>query len=506
MYYFTMVSVNTFKFELSSDNILKSSICILRFARCILISCITNMCFTTSQINILQGSKDFSKFQVAKLLKHSKLTTRLDNLRKELNSKTTEISKHLGDSLHNKDVWTKRVVSSDAGHSVLIKGLRDKRKKSGEQKETESFPTISEESSNSDELLQDSGTDERTSMDFLKFDQLTVIGHAIGQSGPCDKAVIGQSRSDDMKTKNRNGKTCNDSIKPVFRPVIEIDTDSDSSDEDTEYDAEPVKRPGKQTLEPICKGKGDNTLVRGELAYYVRNLIPKTVNEDYDNDVIVVDDSDLMDDVQANRDLQLAIEKSLQDQINLVSDNSADFVKETRKTKKQGSKSKSIFDKQISNRSILTDDSNEQIGIDLDKQNGIDNKLLKATTRDIFKKQISNISNFSNESDTPNEDKIMEVHVESNSKGIPLKRRSSELPDEGSESKRKRIGSFDDKHNDVGEKQAVPTISGDDSSESDGNLNELSYEPHLEKSCLWCFRSDQPQTRRLTYMRPEIWL
>ena len=428
------------------------------------------MCFTTFQINILQDSKDFSKFQVAKLLKHSKLATRLDNLRKELNSKTTEISKHLGDSLHNKDVWTKRVVSSDAGHSVLIKGLRDKRKKSGEQKETESFPTISEESSNSDELLQDSGTDERTSMDFLNPDQLTVIGHAIGQPGPCDKAVIGQSRSDDMKTKNRNG------IKPVYRPAIEVDTDTDSSDEDTEYDAEPVQRAGKRTSEPVYKGRGDNTLVRGELAHDLRNLIPKTVNEDYDNEVIIVDDSDLMDDVQANRDLQLAIEKSLQDQINLVSDNSADFFKGTSKTQKQGSKSKSIFDKQISNRSILSDDPDQQIDKDLDKQNGTDNKLLTATTRDIFKKQISNVSNFSNESDTPSEDKIKEV--EFNSKGIPLKRRSSELSDEGSEPKRKRIGSLSEGHNGVGEKEAVATLLGDESSESDGNQNELSNESY----------------------------
>ena len=427
---------------------------------------------------------------MAKLLKHSKLTTRLDDLRKELNTKTAELSKHLGDSIYDKDIWTQRVISSDASHSVLIKGLRDKRKKSREQKETESYPTISEESSNSDELLHDSGTDERANMDFLNPDQLTVIGKAIGQNRSGD--IIGQSRSGDMKisknslngnlddrgtpceSKNRNeSEACDVNIKPVYRPVIEIDTDSDSSDEDTEYAAEPVQNTGKFTSEPVCKARGDNNLVRGELTNDVLNLIPKTVYENIDSEVIILDDSDVMGDIQANRDLQLAIEKSIQDQMNLVAESSVNLSKETGQSKKQSSKQKSIFDKQISNRSAFSDDwnnSGEQMDLNTDKESGNDNKDLKGTTRDIFKKQKSNISNFSDESDKTHEDSIREKKDDANK--IPLKRRSSELSDGESEPKRKRLeGLAQESQGENGKEEVVTTLSGNDSSESEGNLN-----------------------------------
>ena len=344
------------------------------------------------------------------------------------------------------------MVSSDAGHTVLIKGLRDKRMKSTEHKEMDEFPTISEESSNSDELLQDSGTEERASMDFLNPDHMAVIGHAIGQSKSCDMSVVGQSISDDPRTKNSNG------IKPVYRPVIEIDTDSDSSDEDSECDCKPVQRAGK----PVCKG--DNTLVRGELTHDNSKLIPKTVTENYDDEVIVVDDSDFMDDVQANRDLQLAIEKSIQDQINLVSDNFKESGKETGLSKKRSSKSKDIFEKQTSNKSILSDASYEQVDMDTDKQNETDNKLHKSGTKDIFKKQVSNISNFSSESDIPNDSNTKKAER------ISIKRRSSELSDKESEPKRKKTGSLAKGHNGILNKEAMARLSGDESSESDGKV------------------------------------
>lgn len=81
------------------------------------------------KVELPEDSKDFSQFQVTKLLKHSKLTVRLQDLRKDLNCKTAEISKHLGDNLYGKEVVSQRVLSEDASHSVLIKGLRDKKQK-----------------------------------------------------------------------------------------------------------------------------------------------------------------------------------------------------------------------------------------------------------------------------------------------------------------------------------------------------------------------------------------
>ena len=347
---------------------------------------------------VFQDSKDFSKFQVAKLLKQSKLTLRLDDIRKELNTKTAEVSKHLADSLYGKQVQTRRVISEDASHSVLIKGLRDTKQKEDDSDKKRKllraeFPAISEESSNSDELMLDSGSDERGDMDFRNPDQLSVIGKAIidpNVSYHSDKPGKNSDfrRTDQNANNNKFVTTSSDSVvgdKPIFRPVIEIDTDSDSSSEDDSFQ-DSSKKPVKHTANAKAM-----------------KLIPRTVNENSDDEVMIIDDSELMDDVQANRDLQLAIEKSLQDQIKTTSTALTGGLSKSGRT---SGKSKSIFQKQISNRSVVSDE-----GSKFDEQNESvaamsTRRSIKDSSKSIFQKQISNRSIVSDEgskSDEQNE-------------------------------------------------------------------------------------------------------
>ena len=359
------------------------------FAKLVLAWLYLHLCHIA--VTVFQDSKDFSKFQVAKLLKQSKLTLRLDDIRKELNTKTAEVSKHLADSLYGKQVQTRRVISEDASHSVLIKGLRDtKQKDDDSDKKRKSlraeFPAISEESSNSDELMLDSGSDERGDIDFRNPDQLSVIGKAIidpNVAYHCDK--LGKNsdfrRTDQNANNNKFVTTSCDSVagdKAIFRPVIEIDTDSDSSSEDDSFqDSSILKKPAKHSANAKAM-----------------KLIPRTVNENSDEEIMIIDDSELMDDVQANRDLQLAIEKSLQDQIKTTS---TALTGGLSKSVRSSGKSKSIFQKQISNRSIVSDEGSKS-----DEQNEsvtaiATRRSIKDTSKSIFQKQISNISNVSDE-------------------------------------------------------------------------------------------------------------
>ena len=323
------------------------------------------------------------------------MTLRLDDIRKELNTKTAEVSKHLADSLYGKQVQTRRVISEDASHSVLIKGLRDtKQKDDDSDKKRKSlraeFTAISEESSNPDDLMLDSGSDERGDMDFRNPDQLSVIGKAIidpNVSYHSDKP--GKStdfrRTDQNSNNNKFVTTSSESVvgdKAIFRPVIEIDTDSDSSSEDDSYQ-DSSKKPVKHTANAA-----------------VMKLIPRTVNETSDDEVMIIDDSELMDDVQANRDLQLAIEKSLQDQIKTTSTALTGGLSKTVRT---SGKSKSIFQKQISNRSIVSDEGSKS---DEQNESVAARRSIKDSSKSIFQKQISNqsiVSDQGSKSDEQNE-------------------------------------------------------------------------------------------------------
>ena len=72
-------------------------------------------------------SEDFSDYQLKKLIKQSRLSGKIESLRKEMNQKVSgDISYALGDDYYGEIVEARRVASEDAAHYILIKGLTRK--------------------------------------------------------------------------------------------------------------------------------------------------------------------------------------------------------------------------------------------------------------------------------------------------------------------------------------------------------------------------------------------
>lgn len=88
------------------------------------------LCTTATDIDLFssQDSTDFSSYQLKKLMRQSKLTARIDEVRKQMTSNTAgDIACSLVDEYHGDEVEARRIVSEDAAHYVLIKGLTKKR-------------------------------------------------------------------------------------------------------------------------------------------------------------------------------------------------------------------------------------------------------------------------------------------------------------------------------------------------------------------------------------------
>ncbi|CAH1781165.1 unnamed protein product [Owenia fusiformis] len=75
------------------------------------------------QGDLPEDANDFSSFQITKLLKQNKLSSKIEDLRKEMNLKSVgaaPLNFDFGD-----EVESNRVMSEDAAHYVLIKGLKN---------------------------------------------------------------------------------------------------------------------------------------------------------------------------------------------------------------------------------------------------------------------------------------------------------------------------------------------------------------------------------------------
>ncbi|XP_050394306.1 DNA excision repair protein ERCC-5 [Patella vulgata] len=75
-----------------------------------------------------EDTDDFSSFQISKLMKRSKLSSQIEDVRKQMNARNSgDITASLGWDIHSDNVITSRVVSEDSSHYILIKGLGKKR-------------------------------------------------------------------------------------------------------------------------------------------------------------------------------------------------------------------------------------------------------------------------------------------------------------------------------------------------------------------------------------------
>ncbi|XP_059159565.1 DNA excision repair protein ERCC-5-like [Physella acuta] len=91
-------------------------------------------------IQMPEDSDSFSSYQLKKLMQQSKLTNRIEEVRKEMATKTAG-DVPLGDDLYGDEVEARRIVSEDSSHYVLIKGLT-KRKQEEEAEKFELYNKV----------------------------------------------------------------------------------------------------------------------------------------------------------------------------------------------------------------------------------------------------------------------------------------------------------------------------------------------------------------------------
>ncbi|XP_076096538.1 DNA excision repair protein ERCC-5-like [Mytilus galloprovincialis] len=81
-------------------------------------------------LELPQESNDFSNFQMAKLMKQNKLSSRLADVTKEMNdNRSGDLTRFLGDDFYSDAIETRKIMSDDTAHSILIKGLGSKEQK-----------------------------------------------------------------------------------------------------------------------------------------------------------------------------------------------------------------------------------------------------------------------------------------------------------------------------------------------------------------------------------------
>ena len=76
------------------------------------------------KFDYFQESTEFSNYQLAKIMKQSKLSKKIVNVQNEMNKRNTvEIAASVSSNAENTVVESRRVVSDDTSHYILIKGL-----------------------------------------------------------------------------------------------------------------------------------------------------------------------------------------------------------------------------------------------------------------------------------------------------------------------------------------------------------------------------------------------
>ena len=187
---------------------------------------------------------------MAKLLKHNKVNTRLEEVRKEMNTKQTRslTKKFKGRFQESDDVYSQRVVSEDSAHYILAK------RNLSQKIEEESMNMIKVEAETVtdklggieevDELLIDSDADSGGEVDILEesrliFEELSGKTDEIKDDSENKREKT--TRKEGIKQQEITGK--NEEDKPRFRAVIEVESDSGS---DTSDDG--VKIVGEETV------------------------------------------------------------------------------------------------------------------------------------------------------------------------------------------------------------------------------------------------------------------
>ncbi|XP_061180029.1 DNA excision repair protein ERCC-5 homolog [Saccostrea echinata] len=184
-----------------------------------------------------EDSNDFSSFQMKKILKQSHLSNKIEEVRKEMNSQVSgAITEDLGEHTLGTEIQTRRILSDDNSHFILIKGLTNKRK-------MEEINRIQEETEMAEEMEEESisgveGKEERPEnyKDDLVESDTEICDHGMDrekfpEGGGNIECQVQKNNENGIKDEKSSVKSADKSVKN--EGVIDI---SDSDEENNETD------------------------------------------------------------------------------------------------------------------------------------------------------------------------------------------------------------------------------------------------------------------------------
>ncbi|XP_056005914.1 DNA excision repair protein ERCC-5-like isoform X3 [Ostrea edulis] len=180
-----------------------------------------------------QDSNDFSSFQMTKILKQSHLSNKLEEVRKEMNNQVTgTITKDLGDHTIGTEIQSRRILSDDSLHFILIKGLSNKRKLEEVnriQEETEMMEEYKEASQG-----QGGNEGRKTEEKDELVESDTEVDESVRDSKRSEDVECPGVKTDKLKVKHDLGASNSDKSNEKERiPIIEM---SDSDQENNQVD------------------------------------------------------------------------------------------------------------------------------------------------------------------------------------------------------------------------------------------------------------------------------
>lgn len=170
---------------------------------------------------------------MTKILKQSHLSNKLEEVRKEMNNQVTgTITKDLGDHTIGTEIQSRRILSDDSLHFILIKGLSNKRKLEEVnriQEETEMMEEYKEASQG-----QGGNEGRKTEEKDELVESDTEVDESVRDSKRSEDVECPGVKTDKLKVKHDLGASNSDKSNEKERiPIIEM---SDSDQENNQVD------------------------------------------------------------------------------------------------------------------------------------------------------------------------------------------------------------------------------------------------------------------------------
>lgn len=152
---------------------------------------------------------------MAKLMKQNKLSSQLEQVKKEMNdNRSGELTNFLGDDFYSDAIETRKIMSDDSAHSILIKGLGSKEQKEEmerirleleEKKKKEKLPDENKEVNNAktEDEKQKTIANKIKQLEFVEVDENEMLNNV-----KTDFNITEESEKNLMKSNEANSSKC----------------------------------------------------------------------------------------------------------------------------------------------------------------------------------------------------------------------------------------------------------------------------------------------------------